>query len=311
MNIDFIELIKKSFQLTWKYKILWLFGLIIAFTSGGGGGGNNRDTSNSNYSNYGGTLSESEITKYQDQVASFMSNPGFWVAVVAISLIVLVLAILFWYLRVNSEYALYRAYMYDKIAQPEKIGFMKLWGEGGKRTLFVMLMEFLYAIALVVISIPMIVLVIILAIVPFTLCCTIPVYFLIVYAAGVSLAIAKNLYINYNFGFFESIKESLRIMRKNIVNIIVLLLTFILFVIIIFVPVMIIGITLAIPLLLAIGIIFTMNNIVLQVLLVILIVLVISILYGIVTAPVYTFTYMYNIGFADKAKEIADVQSTN
>jgi hypothetical protein len=33
------ELIKRGWQITWRYRVLWIFGILLALTSGGGGGG--------------------------------------------------------------------------------------------------------------------------------------------------------------------------------------------------------------------------------------------------------------------------------
>jgi len=37
--MNYSALIKRAFQVTWRYKVLWVFGILLALTSGGGGGG--------------------------------------------------------------------------------------------------------------------------------------------------------------------------------------------------------------------------------------------------------------------------------
>jgi hypothetical protein len=39
--MDHIDLLKRSFRITWRYKPLWLFGFLLALCSGGSGGGGN------------------------------------------------------------------------------------------------------------------------------------------------------------------------------------------------------------------------------------------------------------------------------
>jgi len=37
--VNHIEVVKRAFSITWHYRLLWVFGVVLAFTSGGGGGG--------------------------------------------------------------------------------------------------------------------------------------------------------------------------------------------------------------------------------------------------------------------------------
>lgn len=36
--MDFIKVLKRAFEITWRYRALWVFGIILALTAGGGGG---------------------------------------------------------------------------------------------------------------------------------------------------------------------------------------------------------------------------------------------------------------------------------
>ncbi len=38
--MDYLDLLKRSFHITWRYRALWIFGFLLALCSGGGGGGN-------------------------------------------------------------------------------------------------------------------------------------------------------------------------------------------------------------------------------------------------------------------------------
>src|SRR3990172_8965125 len=39
MNFNFGEILTRAWQITWKYKVLWIFGILAGCTSGSGGGG--------------------------------------------------------------------------------------------------------------------------------------------------------------------------------------------------------------------------------------------------------------------------------
>ena len=39
MKFNFGEVLTRAWQITWKYKVLWIFGILAGCTNGGGGGG--------------------------------------------------------------------------------------------------------------------------------------------------------------------------------------------------------------------------------------------------------------------------------
>ena len=45
--MDYLDLVKRAWSITWRYRPLWLFGFLLALCSGGGGGGNIRLPGNS------------------------------------------------------------------------------------------------------------------------------------------------------------------------------------------------------------------------------------------------------------------------
>ena len=36
--MDHMKVLRRSFEITWRYRVLWVFGILLALTSGGGGG---------------------------------------------------------------------------------------------------------------------------------------------------------------------------------------------------------------------------------------------------------------------------------
>ncbi|MEW5870386.1 MAG: hypothetical protein AB1894_14015 [Chloroflexota bacterium] len=44
--MDHLKILKRAFQITWNYRVLWIFGIILALTTGGGGGGNGGGSGN-------------------------------------------------------------------------------------------------------------------------------------------------------------------------------------------------------------------------------------------------------------------------
>ncbi len=52
--MDHINIIKQAWNTTWRYKALWVFGILLALTSGGGGGGGGGGNTGAQFSGNGG-----------------------------------------------------------------------------------------------------------------------------------------------------------------------------------------------------------------------------------------------------------------
>ena len=44
MNFNFGEILTRAWKITWKYKVLWIFGILASCSQGGGGGGGGGNT---------------------------------------------------------------------------------------------------------------------------------------------------------------------------------------------------------------------------------------------------------------------------
>ena len=122
ISIDYLELIKDSAKFTWKYKILWVFGFILALFGGGSG-------SNS-YSSFGESSSESDFGNKSDdsldKMKDIVSSPAIWIIVGILVLLVILLTVLSWYLKNVARVALFDALLLD--LKGKKIpGIGKLW----------------------------------------------------------------------------------------------------------------------------------------------------------------------------------------
>ena len=45
--MNYGDLLKRAARMTWRYKVLWIFGILLALTAGGGGGGGGSSVANS------------------------------------------------------------------------------------------------------------------------------------------------------------------------------------------------------------------------------------------------------------------------
>lgn len=149
--IDVGKILKRAWYILWNYKVLWIFGILLALTAGGGGGG----SGGSNYQFGGGDDGQPyfgpdtyqtnpqmrEFVRWFEQdVAPIFENPGehiatfIWIAV-ALFLFLLALGVIFAFIRYTSEAAILR--MVDHYEQTgEKVGFKAGWKLGWTRRAF-------------------------------------------------------------------------------------------------------------------------------------------------------------------------------
>jgi hypothetical protein len=81
--MDYGDVLKRAWQIIWKHKVLWIFGILAGCSGGGGGGG-----ANNFRSSYQGGESSQQFQPFVDQ---FQNIPQWMVALFVIILIVVVL----------------------------------------------------------------------------------------------------------------------------------------------------------------------------------------------------------------------------
>jgi hypothetical protein len=145
------DLIGRAARVVWRYKVLWLFGILLALTSGGGGSG-------SGYQFSGGDISE--------RMPSFPGAPWFpgevmdWSEIApVIGSFALLCCCLLVILIVVSTIVRYvaKAALYRMVDQVEETGHAPTWREGfrlgwSNRTFRLWLLELLIGLAFVLIS---------------------------------------------------------------------------------------------------------------------------------------------------------------
>ncbi len=148
--INIGKTLKRSWHILWNYRILWIFGIILAMTGGGTGGDNLRYSfgSNGNYNSSNNTNPNFQpgpylraLTEWFNQnVKPLFVHPDQHVATfvwigVAILLFILIVGVITSLFRYVSETAVIR--MVDEYEQTgEKVGFRKGWKLGWSRRAF-------------------------------------------------------------------------------------------------------------------------------------------------------------------------------
>lgn len=154
--MDHLRILRRAFEIVRSYRVLWIFGFLLALTSSNGGGG-----SNSNYSfnnnNFGGNNGGNfppglDPTKIPQEVWSGLVGVG-----IALICLVLLLAVVFTIVRYVAETSAIR--MVDRYeSSGEKVRFREGWRLGWTRSAFRMwLVDLLFGLAAMLVFIGLLV----------------------------------------------------------------------------------------------------------------------------------------------------------
>jgi hypothetical protein len=148
--IDIGKILKRAWRILWTYRILWIFGILLAITSGGGSGPNGSSGS-SNYNINSGNgnpginwnsspFLQSLYTWFQQNIEPLVLHPDQYIAMfvwigVGLLLFILIVGLLVSLVRYPSETAIIR--MVDEYERTGvKVSFRQGWKLGWNRRAF-------------------------------------------------------------------------------------------------------------------------------------------------------------------------------
>jgi hypothetical protein len=240
------EILKRSWKILWEYKTLWVFGVILALTSGGGGGNgggssNFSTDTNRNFNFPGFDRIEPELRRFGEIFENGLSQE-FWqtfsIIILCLVCLVLFLAIVFAILRYVSRVALIR--MVDELeTSGEKVnwraGFRLGWS---KRAFRLFLIDLVITLPLIVIFLFLFgcaFLPVILGAIPdgepsvASIIATVGLVFLMVFIAiivGVALSLILQIIwrecVIADLGVFDSIRTGWRLLKRNFKDVFVM-----------------------------------------------------------------------------------------
>jgi hypothetical protein len=149
--IDIGKILKRSWHILWNYRILWIFGILLAITTGSGGWNGTSGSGSSNYNVNGSNgnpgidwnstaFLRSLSTWYLQDIQPLVLHPDQHVATfiwigVGLFLFFLVIGVIFAFIRYTSETAVIR--MVDEYERTgEKVRFGNGWKLGWNRRAF-------------------------------------------------------------------------------------------------------------------------------------------------------------------------------
>lgn len=305
MKTDFFGLAKEAFDFTIKYKVLWIFGFVLAFLQ----------TGSNFYSNVPDSSELGSFNEFERQFSSqsglaSMSDTSIYLILGGVLVCALVLSLIAWYLSRVSTIAINRAVKHDAEGNSHLITFKSLWSDSQNYIWKIILFDLIIILGAIVISLIIVLPIVLLAAVTgpfviFLLCCVFVICAPLLIVIGVLVQTSIVLITNYNYGISDALQESWRLFKKEWANYILAVLVGIL----ISIPYFIIAFFLAIVM--AVGIIaiavFLFSSMtstpVLAIVLVLLVGLLAGVIYSGVSAPFMVFIQTYWTKFFSKIKE--------
>jgi hypothetical protein len=240
MNFNFGEVLSRAWQIVWKHKILWIFGIFAGCSgrggggSGGGGGGGGTGP---------GTETFPELERTMEQLGQWISeNP--WIIAVFV-LLILVLVVVGVFLGTIGRIGLIRG-TYQAEQGADRMVFGELFSESMPYFWRVFGLSLLIGLIALVVFIPLVLFGVLTAGVGFI--CLIPLICLMIPILwGISVVIeqANVAIVLENMGIGDGLRKGWEVVRNNVGPMIVLAL-------ILFVGAGVVGFILALPIILAV-----------------------------------------------------------
>lgn len=242
MKLNIGKILTRSWQIIWKHKILWVFGILAGFASGRSGGNNggngNRSGSNGDTTPFSGN----QFGQMEGQFREFIQQ--YLLIIITVCLVILILSLVFYALGMMG-----RIGMIKGVAKVEggadTLGFGEIWSESMPYFWRFFGLNFLVGLAFAVIIIPLVLVGVLTAGIGFA--CILPIICLLIpvgWAVSLVLEQAQIAIVQENLGMVDGFKRGWEIVKSDIGGIIVLAL-------ILGVASFFIGLIIALPLILA------------------------------------------------------------
>jgi hypothetical protein len=222
MNFNFGEVLTRAWQITWKYKVLWIFGILASCGRGGGNGGGGNSGGSSSRPGNGSDFDPNNLFP-QDMFREAVQwlNDNWWI-IALIILAVIVLILFFYYLGTIGKIALIKGTL--KAEQGvESMGFGELWSESQPYFWRVFGLSFLIGLAFLVILLPIVAIGILSM--GAGLVCLLPLICILVpigWAVSVIVEQADAAIVLEDKGMFDGFKRGWEISKNNLGSIIVM-----------------------------------------------------------------------------------------
>ncbi|MGB9640106.1 MAG: DUF7544 domain-containing protein [Anaerolineales bacterium] len=130
--MDFGKLIRRAWEITWRYKFLWIFGIAIAFCRAGGGSGSNFNFNSRNFSGQNNPFGQftNPINPFPQTFERFFSSGLLWLFIGVLIVLVIIFFVIGMVVVAYARGSLIRSV--DLIENGESVNFRRAWEEGKK-----------------------------------------------------------------------------------------------------------------------------------------------------------------------------------
>jgi hypothetical protein len=217
MNFNFGEVLTRAWQITWKYKVLWIFGILAGCARGGGSGGGGSSYSNNNPSQ-GGVSPETQ--RMLENFTQWITD-HWWVVAVFVAAIIL-LAIVSILLGTIGRIGLIKGTL-DVEGGAERLAFGELFQASLLYFWRVFGLSFLIGLAFLILFLPLLLIGVLTAGVGFL--CLLPLICLLIpvsLAVNIILEQANIAIVAENLGMFDGLRRGWEIVKSNVGPVVVM-----------------------------------------------------------------------------------------
>jgi hypothetical protein len=240
--MNYAEVLKRAGQIVWKFKVLWIFGILASCSQGGGGSGGGGSSSGSGGQYNGGNILPPEMQYRINEAGRFFSDNMWIIGVLILLCCVLIIVAIF--LSTIGKIALIKGTLKAE-AGAERMGFGELFSESLPYFWRVFLFSLLSGLALFVVMMLLLLPAIALSVITFglALICFLPLFCLLIpvsWAIAVVLEQATIAIVVDNTGMVEGLSRGWDVVKRNLGPMIIMAL-------ILFVGSLVVGLVLAAP----------------------------------------------------------------
>lgn len=240
MNFNFGEVLSRAWQIIWKHKVLWIFGIFAGCSRGGGGGSSG---GGGGATGPGGDGRLPEIERFFEQLGQWIDNNAWIIAVFVLAVLVLIILAIF--LGAIGRIGLIRG-TYHAEQGRERLVFGELFSESMPYFWRVFGLSLLIGVLILLLILPLILFGVLTA--GIGLICILPLLCLLIplsWAVMVVIEQANVAIVLEDLGIVDGLRRGWEVVRANVGTMIVMAL-------ILFIGAAVIGILLAIPIIITI-----------------------------------------------------------
>jgi hypothetical protein len=222
MNFNFGEVLTRAWQITWKYKALWIFGILAGCTNGGGGGSGGGGNSGYSTGPYDQNLPP-ELKRFIHQMEHFANwvEDNLWIFIV-IGLVILFLVVISIFLGTIGRIGLIKG-SYQAEMGAESLAFGELFSASMPYFWRVFGLSFLIGLAFFVLIVPLALIGVLSAGVGFL--CLLPLICILIpisWAVGVIVEQSNRAMVLEDLSLVDGVKRGWEISKSNIGPLIVM-----------------------------------------------------------------------------------------